>query len=52
MEQNGEGLLSLSLALLVGVDLMEGQTPVSMGPKSVISRKKHLGHESAPGVRD
>ena len=31
--------LSWSLALLVGLDLTEGQT---MGPKTVISRKEHL----------
>ena len=38
----GDGLLSLSLALLVGFDLTEGQPPVSVGPKTVISKKEHL----------
>jgi len=47
-----EGLLSLSLAMLVGVDPTEGQRPVSVGPKTVISRKEQLGYESAPGGRD
>lgn len=51
-ERRGEGLLSLSLAMLVGVDLTEGQTPISVGPETVISRKKQLGHESATGGRD
>lgn len=35
----GDQPLSWSLALLVGLDLTEGQT---MGPKTVISRKEHL----------
>lgn len=38
----GDEPLSLSLALLVGLDLTEGQTLISMGPKTVISRKEHL----------
>lgn len=38
----GDQPLSLSLALLVGLDLPEGQTLISVGPKTVISRKEHL----------
>ena len=48
MERRTAGL---SLAMLVDFDVTEGQTPVSVGPKSVISRKEH-DCESAPGGRD